>query len=109
VNGGAIETGGSLQFFDNRAGTVGSLTSGDGIFSFAGTGVLAVGDTFTYIASTFTIPVGAVAAFNPLANQTFTGDVFWSTTTGVRLSGNVALVPEPSSALLGLCGQPTQA
>jgi MYXO-CTERM domain-containing protein len=102
INSGSTQTVGSLQLADNRGLTVGNVTPGDGIFVFASVPVTS-GQTFTILPANFTTAPGAVAGFNPLANQTFTGNVFLADASGVRISDIVA-VPEPSSALLGLSG-----
>jgi hypothetical protein len=102
-NGGAIQTVTGLSFVDNFVTNFVNITPGDGSIGFGNVSV-SLGDTFTIVSATYTNTAGVVPNFNPLANQTFTGNVFLADINGIRRSGNVALVPEPSSALLGLCG-----
>ncbi len=104
VNSGAIMNGVNSELIDNSAGGfANAITIHDGVLVFhGGLGVaVIIGNLFTLKSGVFSLP--PVAGFNPQATQTFTGNVFLTTTNGVRLSGNV-LIPEPSSALLGLCG-----
>ena len=80
----------------------GGISANDGYLTF-GAFPVSGGMPFKILAGTYTF--GSNASFNPtLTGRNFTGDVFLIQTTGVRLSDNVSLVPEPSAALLGALG-----
>ena len=111
INGGAAATTALTNFRDNTNATFNDLTPNDGyLYSASGVSV-ALNDIFTVKAGTYTLAAGSIpAAFNPQANQTFTGNAFLFQNSGsVRLSANtpVGAVPEPSRALLLLGGLST--
>ena len=97
-NGGAPASQSGF-FLDNMAATGNDFTPNDGLIILSVGVVVAPGDTFTLKAGLY--GVQATSSFNPQGTQTFTGNMFVTNDSGVRLSGNV-LVPEPTA--LALCG-----
>jgi hypothetical protein len=90
--------GGSAQFFpgvffDNSAGTFNDFTPGDGYFFLTSGPSVLSGDTITVHAATYTLQ--AAQNFNPLATQSFNGQMFLGDNNGRRLSEIVA-IPEPA-------------
>jgi hypothetical protein len=80
-----------------------AFTSGDGLI------VIAFEDGVQPAGTVITVPAGVWSFggnpdFNPQSFQTFTGNAFLTDTMGNRVSDNVSLVPEMSSALLGVAG-----
>ena len=103
LNGSPNKTGASRNdIFDNAP--FAAVTANDGLLAFdslSSGNALTVGQTFTLRAGNF--GVIAAAGFNSQATQTFTGNVFLTNSSGVRMSANtpVGAVPEPGTALLG--------
>jgi hypothetical protein len=85
------------ELFDNLNSTAGAVTPNDGYLFFGPTFGVAIGDTVTLKAGTYTL--GATPGFNPQANQTFTGNMFIADNSGTQLSNIVAAsaVPEPTT------------
>ena len=102
VNG--IAASNVYGFHDNLNSTASNITANDGYFYYVSgtTTALAVGNTVTLLAGTYTIP--AVANFNVQANQTFTGNMFVINSSGSALSGATSAVPEPSTWALLVVG-----
>ena len=99
-NGGAsFMLHGSLR--DNLGANVASLTVDDGYFNVTNSFGVAVNDTITVLAGTYTL--GAADGFNPQATQTFTGNMF-ITDTGANRISEVVLVPEPTTLGLLIVG-----
>jgi hypothetical protein len=87
---------------DNAANTFTAISPNDGLLFFNSVSV-AEQDVFTILAGVYTLQ--SKPNFNQaLAGKTFTGDVFLTSNTGVRLSNTVTLVPEPSALLLSALG-----
>ena len=103
LNGSPNKIGDSLNdILDNVP--FGAVTANDGLLLFDDSSfgnALTVGQTFTLRAGSF--DVRTVPGFNPQATQTFTGNVYLTNSSGVRMSANtpVGAVPEPGTALLG--------
>lgn len=86
-----------LGLYDNIAAASSGLTPNDGYMGFGGMSV-ANGDSLKVLAGTYTF--GSNPDFNPLLNGiTFTGNVFLTDISSIRMS-NIVAVPEPSSVLL---------
>ena len=81
---------------DNLNASANDLTSNDGYFFFGGPTV-SVGDIITFSAATYNLI--QTSNFNPQATQTFSGNAFIATQSGIRLSNTVP-IPEPSSTML---------
>ena len=97
LNGGAFTEGGA--FYDNVGFPIGNLTANDGFIYINSPLSVVAGDTVTLKAGSYSLPLNS--GFNPLVTQTFTGDMFLTNGSGVRLSENTpAAIPEPSSAAL---------
>lgn len=114
LNGGAPETVALSILVDNNNFAAGDITPNDGSINFPLGVFTTLGDVFTLKAATYTLAANSLTAgFNPQADQTFTGNAFLVTTSkgGSRRSANtsVGAVPEPSRALLVLCGLSTLA
>jgi hypothetical protein len=77
----------------------GQWTPNDGFIIVDSSFSVIVGDTVTLKAGTFSLE--AVPRFNPQATQTFTGNMFVTSASGIQLSNTVA-VPEPCDLVLGL-------
>lgn len=109
----ALSGSSSYWLVDNANRTLNSQTPNDGLLELPLAPItLAIGDTFTLKAATYTMAAGTTpAGFNPQANQTFTGNMFLTNDGGTRLSADVSAgaVPEPSRALLLLGGLSTLA
>ncbi len=98
LNGGADTTAGPfINLIDNVDTTLLSITPLDGVFLFGTNIAVTSGDSLVIRAGTFTLPL--VANFNPATTQTFTGNTFLTTPTGLALTGSTP-VPEPSTGLL---------
>lgn len=114
LNGGATATV-VLNFFkDNNNALTGEITPNDGSLNFVSSVATSPGNVFTLKAATYTLAASSLpAGFNPQAGQTFTGNAFLveNSKSGARRSANtsVGAVPEPSRALLVLCGLSTLA
>lgn len=92
----------AFKLFDNFAVNIADITANDGYF-YGNVSAFAAEDVFVLKAGTYSL--AAESSFNPQATQTFTGDMFLTDATGVRISDNVP-VPEPATAALlavGLC------
>jgi hypothetical protein len=112
INGGSTATASFYGLYENYANTVGSITPNDGLVILNAGPSVAVNDVFTVKAATYILAANSLTAgFNPQANQTFTGNAFVLTATGIGLSANTSVnaVPEPSRALLLLGGLSTLA
>jgi hypothetical protein len=97
VNGSSF-TSPSTAFYDNFGQSLGNLTANDG-YIWSDMTALTAGNTVVFKAGTYSL--AAVVAFNPLATQTFTGDVFMINGSNVRISNIVTLpVPEPGAVSL---------
>jgi hypothetical protein len=97
INGSPFTEG--SQLMDNIGFNLGETTPNDGLLIINSPFSVLTGDTVTLQAGTYSI--GSAVGFNPLATQTFTGDIFLTNGSGVRLSDNAtAAIPEPSSAAL---------
>ncbi len=96
-NGGPDTAAGVNSFVRDGSINFGAITLNDGYIVFGAGVTVALTDTITIRAGTYILP--AVANFNPLTTQTFTGNVFLASQTGVRLTSDVSLIPEPSSTL----------
>jgi hypothetical protein len=108
-NGGATQITASLALIDNFNFISGvSVTPGDGALDFGNIPAIS-GDTITILSGTYTKTAGVVANFNPLTNQTFTGNVFLAESNNATRVSNIVVIPEASSALLGLSGLATLA
>jgi len=93
LNGGAPQTAGSGDTISDN----GYPTPSDGYLALLHeTPAFAAGDTVTLKAGSHAI--GAISGFNPQATQTFTGDIFMSTSNG-PISNTVA-APEPATGAL---------
>jgi hypothetical protein len=99
LNGGAPFTRDGT-FADNLTSSVGSLTSNDGYLFCNTTFGVAIGNTVTLKAGTYTL--GAASGFNPQGTQTFTGNMFISALGGNRISDIVPAGPVPEPTTLGL-------
>jgi len=106
LNGGIVSTTTVVSLLDNTAfvGVYG-LSANDGYFTFGNTIAVTVGDTITILPQSiqpgFT---GSKPAFNPQAEQTFTGNTFLVGVVGASRLSNLVTVPEPSASLLSsLC------
>jgi hypothetical protein len=108
INGSATMFAGLI---DNNATSLGNITPNDGSLIFYGSVLLNLNDVFTVKAATYRLDVQPPSGFNPLVNQTFTGNAFLSAGNGLALSGNTSVnaVPEPSQAILIICGVMAQA
>lgn len=96
VNGGAAQPYSANYFVDNYDFTGTAATPNDGYFFTQVSPALAINDTVTLKAATYTI--SAVPDFNPQATQTFTGNMFVVTGGNNKVSNTVSLaVPEPAS------------
>ena len=98
LNGGSTfaENG---AFYDNVGFPIGSLTPNDGFIQIYSPVSVVGGDTITLKAGSYGLSLAG--SFNPLVSQTFTGNMFITNGSGVRLSADTtAAIPEPSSAAL---------
>lgn len=91
--------------YDHFGTNNGYLTPNDGLlfFDFPSTRVWAMGDVFTVKAGSYGFT--GDPDFDPLAAQTFKGEVFLVNLNADRMSGNV-VVPEPAVSVLFLLGLP---
>lgn len=97
INGASFTEG--SQLIDNIGFNLGETTPNDGILFINSPFSVTTGDTVTLKAGVYSI--SSTVGFNPLMTQTFTGDIFLTNGSGVRLSDNAtAAIPEPSSAAL---------
>lgn len=101
LNGGGSFTENGA-FYDNVGFPIGNLTANDGFIQIYSPISVVEGDTVTLKAGAYVLSLGA--GFNPLTNQTFTGDIFVANGSGVQLSSVQTAIPEPSAAafLFGL-------
>jgi hypothetical protein len=106
VNGGSVMNVNSYRLGDNTLGYFGgNVTADDGHLIFASAISLLTGDVFTLKAGTYTLPQGSYPNYNPLADQTFSGDVFLANTSHVAMTALTPVeVPEPTRAVLLLGG-----
>jgi len=96
INSGPVQTYGTSFFRDNFVITSGSLTPNDGNFVVPSLPALAINDTLTVKAATYTI--SPVSNFNPQCTQTFSGNMFLSGNAGGNpMISTVVAVPEPTS------------
>lgn len=97
------DVGGSpVNFIDNSFFDFGtSVTANDGLVYVSSDPSFEVGDVVTLLAGTYTISSGAGS--NPLATQTFTGNMFIADGSGNQIS-DLGVVPElkASALLLGV-------
>lgn len=87
--------------YDNFSYFVGAGTPNDGYLWTHDAIVVAVGDTVTLKAGSYSL--AAVSNFNSQATQTFTGNMFITDSSGQQLSNTVA-VPEPTTTALLIGG-----
>jgi hypothetical protein len=103
---GTLSLASGVGLYDNYRLNIGAATPQDGVLFLPGAPAVAVGDVFTLVTATYTIPAGtSVTTFNPQAAGTFTGNasVITSGVTSLSAPTSVAgAVPEPSASLLGL-------
>lgn len=105
INGNPAVYGGNPSVFqDNLATAAGDVVANDGyIAAPAIANGAGVGNIVTLAAGTYTL--SATPGFNPLATQTFNGNMFITNTTGHRISNIVAAgIPEPSTWAFALSG-----
>lgn len=107
INGGAAQTASVSEIYDNFTSSFHDFSPGDGFFKLDDLHDISVnpGDTFSLLTGSYT--TYGNDRFNPLAIQTFTGNLFLIDVNGDALSGVVAAgsaVPEPATdaALAGL-------
>lgn len=89
---------GPFSLRDNFAGTNNAVTPNDGLFYLNSTPFVQSGDIVILATGTYTL--SAVSGFNPLATQTFNGNIFAGGSAYERLSPSVSAignVPEPST------------
>ncbi len=107
-NAGPTTALGTSSLVGDNYGTPGpvvpALDGRDGLLISPSASLTVVnGDIFTLKAGLY--PIAPVAGFNPATTQTFNGNAFLATLTGIALSPRVPVttIPEPSSLLaLGL-------
>ena len=106
INGGSVMNINSYRLADNTLGFFGgSVTADDGHLIFASAVSLLAGDVFTLKAGAYTLPQGSYPNFNPLADQTFTGNVFLANSSHVTMTALTPVeVPEPTRAVLLIGG-----
>jgi hypothetical protein len=112
INNSATMIVGIGSMWDNNATTFGNITPNDGSIFFAGSVFLfTLNDVFTVKAASYPLDLQPPSGFNPMVQQTFTGNAFLADGIGVALSGNssVNAVPEPSQAILIIGGVVAQA
>lgn len=93
----------AFTIVDNLAATAGAISANDSYLFWSTPVSLSTGNTVVIEAGTYGVQSGA--NFNPQLNAlTFTGNMFLARSSGVRISSDVAAVPEPKvyAALTGI-------
>lgn len=100
INGGAVSLPAFIIDNPNSFNTWPDITANDGWFGHPDPLNFLIGDVITLKSGSYTLQSDSgLLGFNSQSNQVFTGTMFITNGSAVRVSNIVAL-PEPSSALL---------